>query len=60
MKNEFNIKDFVLAVTKQQMIMVHDMTVLGEGNPSEEQLIKIGKNFNLKKSKCISILNQMQ
>ena len=47
-------------VTKTQMKMEHEMTVLGEGNPSEDQLIEIGKKFNLKKSKCISILNHIK
>lgn len=47
-------------ITKTQMKMEHEMTVLGEGNPSEDQLIEIGKKFNLKNSKCISILNHIK
>lgn len=36
-------------VTKTQMIMLHEMTVLGEGIPSEERLMEIKKTSILKK-----------
>jgi len=36
-------------VTKTSMKMEHEMTVLGEGKPNEEDLLEIAKKFNLSK-----------
>jgi len=44
-------------ITNTPMKMEHEMTVLGEGNPSEEHLLEIAKKFNLSQKNCEKIID---
>ena len=35
----------------------HEMTVCGNGNPSENDLLEIGKFVQIPKHKCLEIIN---
>jgi serine/threonine-protein kinase HipA len=43
-------------ITKTPMKMEHEMTVLGKGNPDEEDLLEIAKKFNLSVKNCEKII----
>lgn len=47
-------------ITKTSMKAEHEMTVLGHGNPNEENLIDIAKRFNLSLKKWHQIIHDIK
>lgn len=47
-------------ITKTPHKFEHEMTVLGKGNPSEEDLLQIGQEFKMSTRKCESILMKIR
>ena len=57
-------KGYVLSpfydITKTKYKIEHEMTVNGNGNPTEEDLLLIGKEFKLSIEKCKQIIQQIK
>lgn len=54
-QNSYRLSPFY-DITKTIDMVEHSMTVLGQGNPSEEDLLSIAKEAGLSNSRCTSIL----
>ena len=44
-------------ITKTPEKLEHEMTVLGQGKPTEEAMLKLAKQFNLSLSHCQKIIH---
>ena len=47
-------------ITKTKHKLEHEMTVLGEGKPTEKDLLAIAKEFNLSEKRCNNIINTIK
>ncbi|MFK5883837.1 MAG: type II toxin-antitoxin system HipA family toxin [Candidatus Izemoplasma sp.] len=47
-------------LTKTPRIVEHQMTVLGEGNPKVEDLLKLSSEFNMSLKRCRDIITQVE
>jgi len=47
-------------LTKTPRLVEHQMTVLGEGNPKREDLLKLALEFNMSKKECLDIIDSIE
>lgn len=47
-------------ITKTTNMGEHTMSVLGNGNPSEDDLLRVGKEMSLNDSRCLDILRRVK
>lgn len=47
-------------LTKTELNFEHQMSILGIGNPTKKDLLKIAAEFNLSQEKCLKIIDKIE